>query len=215
MSFSCHEKHFLSLKKFEESEGWWRRYSQGRGATWCPELSLWQRVVNKYILRVADPACLRPEPSGLSPAPGNGTWGSVVPKALDSGEIGSFLLERTSVASQIKHCLGCGELGSSLGIALTWLCDLRKSHFPSLDFSSLTIIYRAGRDGLQGVLQFCKCMDTKKGKAGGMNWEIGIDVYTNENPLHSTGTLFSAPWAPKWEGNPKRSRYMYTWTFQW
>ena len=169
MSFSCHEKHFLSLKKFEESEGWWRRYSQGRGATWCPELSLWQRVVNKYILRVADPACLRPEPSGLSPAPGNGTWGSVVPKALDSGEIGSFLLERTSVASQIKHCLGCGELGSSLGIALTWLCDLRKSHFPSLDFSSLTIIYRAGRDGLQGVLQFCKCMDTKKGKAGGMN----------------------------------------------
>jgi len=38
-------------------------------------------------------------------------------------------------------------------------------------------------------------MDTKEGKAGGMNWEIGIDVHTlqcitqitNENPLHSTG----------------------------
>lgn len=38
--FLCQEKRFLSLKKFEESEGWQRRYSQGRGAARCPELSL-------------------------------------------------------------------------------------------------------------------------------------------------------------------------------
>ena len=42
-----------------------------------------------------------------------------------------------------------------------------------------------------------KCMDTKQGKRGGMNWEIGIDIYTlltlrikqitSENLLYSTG----------------------------
>ena len=38
-------------------------------------------------------------------------------------------------------------------------------------------------------------MDTKRGKEGGMNWEIGIDIYTllcikqitNESLLYSTG----------------------------
>ena len=24
-----------------------------------------------------------------------------------------------------------------------------------------------------------KCMDTKGGRGGGMNWETGIDIYTN------------------------------------
>ena len=42
-----------------------------------------------------------------------------------------------------------------------------------------------------------KCMETKGGRWGGMNWEIGINIYVllcikliiNENLLYSTGNL--------------------------
>ena len=49
---------------------------------------------------------------------------------------------------------------------------------------------------------------------------VGTDIYTqlctkyqqiiNENQLYSTGTLLSALWWPKWEGNLKKRGYMYT-----
>ena len=31
---------------------------------------------------------------------------------------------------------------------------------------------------LQAAYRLDKCMDTKVGREGGMNWEIGIDIYT-------------------------------------
>ena len=45
-------------------------------------------------------------------------------------------------------------------------------------------------------------MDTKQGEGGGMNWEIGINIYTlqcvkqitSENLLHSTRTFAHAQW---------------------
>ena len=48
-----------------------------------------------------------------------------------------------------------------------------------------------------------KLTDTKGGRVGGMNWEIGIDIYTllipcikeiaNENLLYSTGNSIQCP----------------------
>ena len=58
-----------------------------------------------------------------------------------------------------------------------------------------------------------------KGKGCGVNWEIGIDIYTllyikkitNKNLRHNTGTLLNALWGSKWEGNLKKEGgYMYT-----
>ena len=65
-----------------------------------------------------------------------------------------------------------------------------------------------------------KCTDTKGGRGGGMDWEIGIDIctllyikeITNENPLLAQGTLLNALWGPKWGGNPKNRGYMYTYS---
>ena len=40
-----------------------------------------------------------------------------------------------------------------------------------------------------------------------------IKYVTNENLLYSTGTLLSAMWWPKWEGNSKRRGYMHTYSW--
>ena len=57
-----------------------------------------------------------------------------------------------------------------------------------------------------------KCMNSKGKERDGMNWEIGIDIYTsltqcvksvtNKNLLYSTGNF--TLWWPKWEGNLKQ-----------
>ena len=57
---------------------------------------------------------------------------------------------------------------------------------------------------------------------GGMNWEIGIDIYTllilcikqitNENLLYSTGNSTQCSVVTECEGNPKKKRYMYTYS---
>ena len=66
-------------------------------------------------------------------------------------------------------------------------------------------------------------MDTKGEMKSGVNWEIGIGIYTllilsikqitNENLLYSTETRLSALWWPQWEGNPKKRGYVcrYSW----
>ena len=57
-------------------------------------------------------------------------------------------------------------------------------------------------------------MITKGGRVDGMNWEIGIDIYTLLILMRTYCTaqraLLSALWWPKWEGNLKKSGYMYT-----
>ena len=67
-----------------------------------------------------------------------------------------------------------------------------------------------------------KSMDTKGERWGGMNWESGIDIYTllilcikyklMRTYCIAQGTLLNALWLPKWEGNPKKGRYMYTYS---
>ena len=62
-------------------------------------------------------------------------------------------------------------------------------------------------------------MDTQRGKRSGMNWEVGIAIYTllcmelitNENLLYNMETLLSALWWPKWEGNPENRACMHSW----
>ena len=68
-----------------------------------------------------------------------------------------------------------------------------------------------------------KHMDTK-GRVNGMNWETGIDIYTNMYKIDKNrelmktcciaqGTLLNALWWPKCEGNPKKRGYMYTYSW--
>ena len=69
-----------------------------------------------------------------------------------------------------------------------------------------------------------KCMDTKRGKEGGMNWEIGIDIYTllilyikwitSETYCIAQGTLLSALWSPKWERTPRKMIYVNKYLIQ-
>ena len=55
-----------------------------------------------------------------------------------------------------------------------------------------------------------------KGEVG-MNWKIGIDIYTlpcikqttSENLVHSTRNSTQCSVVTKWEGNPKKRGYMY------
>ena len=61
-----------------------------------------------------------------------------------------------------------------------------------------------------------KPMNTKWGRGDGMNWKIGIDVCALLILLRTyciaKGTLLSALWWPKWEGNPKKEEiYVYIW----
>ena len=61
-------------------------------------------------------------------------------------------------------------------------------------------------------------MGTRGGRSNGMNWDIGIDIYTllcmkqitNENLLYSTENSTNVLWWYNWRGNPKKKGYMYT-----
>ena len=55
------------------------------------------------------------------------------------------------------------------------------------------------------------------GRGGGMNWEIGIDIYTllylkwitNRTYCIAQGTLLNVMWQPGWEGSLGENGYMY------
>ena len=63
-----------------------------------------------------------------------------------------------------------------------------------------------------------KCRDTNGGREGGMNWEIGIDIYallcikktsSTTTILRAQGTLLNILQYPKREKNPKYYGYSY------
>ena len=61
-----------------------------------------------------------------------------------------------------------------------------------------------------------RCREKTYGYQGGMDWEIGIDIYTtmykimtNENLLQSTENSIHYSVVTEWEENPKKGGYVY------